>query len=134
MTNKKEVRLLILDESERYSKAIRECAEMSPPDYQLTVQFADNEKKALEIMKNWDPSVVLLDAHMPRLDAFDVLERYMAEIVPVIVTSSSTSRDIEASARSHGAIGYFAKSENPDEIEWLLSSIGNVSINFEVRH
>ncbi len=134
MSNKKNVRLLVVDDSKRYSEVIQEWAETSPPEYNLSFEFADSEAQTIEMINSWDPSVVLLDAHMPSIDTFDVLERYLAGAVPVIITSGSKSKAIEESAREKGAVGYFAKSENPDELEFLLNSIGSVSIEFATKH
>ena len=131
---KRELRVLILDENETYLSAIRACATMNPPEFGLTFQFAASEDSARRIINEWDPSCVLLDAHIPEFDACGALERYMAEVVPVIITSDSASRDIEASALSRGAVKYITKSENPDEIESLLCSIGEVSIEFDSKH
>ena len=134
MALKKNVRLLVVDDTEKYSEVIQEWAESSPPEYNLTFEFADSEEKAIEVINRWDPSVVLMDAHMPSINTFEVLERYLAGAVPVIVTSGSKSKTIEDSAREKGAVGYFAKSENPDELEYLLHSIGSVSIEFATKH
>ena len=70
---KQQVRLLVIDDSDRYLKSIRECVEMCPPDYDLTIEFADSESKTRELMKSWDPSVVLLDAHLPAVNALQQL-------------------------------------------------------------
>ena len=134
MFTKKNVRLLVVDDSKKYSEIIQEWAETSPPEYNLTFEFADSEAKTIEAINRWDPSVVLMDAHMPCINTFEVLERYLAGAVPVIVTSGTRSKAIEDSAREKGAVGYFAKSENPDELEFLLNSIGSVSIEFATKH
>jgi len=134
LKKKQQVRLLVIDESENYLSAIRECIEMCPPDYELAIEFADSEGKTREIMKRWDPSVVLLDAHLPAVNALNMLEKYLAELVPVIVTSDTRCSEIGNSARVRGAVGYITKSENPDEIETLLERIRTVSIDLGVQH
>ena len=131
---KKRVRLLVVDDNVSFTETIKEMAEASPPDYELTVRFADNESEVLSVMKEWDPSVIILDAHTSALNSLEALEHYMAEIVPVIVVSDTPSREIEASSLSRGAVGYLTKGESVEELELLLSNLGNVSIDFEVHH
>ncbi len=131
---RKNVRLLVLDENSQYSESIRECAEMTHHSFDLEVKCVEDEGEARELIKSWDPSVIILDAYLPKSNSFSMLEGYLAELVPVIMASSTLSREIQRSAMAKGAVGYVEKSENFDELESLLTLLEDVSITFEQRH
>jgi len=130
----KNVRLLVVDENNQYSDSIQECAELAYPGYHLEVKCAHNEANTRELLKSWDPSVVILDAYLPESDSFSMLESYLAGLVPVIMTSTALSKEIEKSAMAKGAVGYVEKNDNPEELESLLHLLEDVSITFEQQH
>jgi CheY-like chemotaxis protein len=131
---KKQIRLLVVDDSDNYSELIRNAADHTLSNFDLTIKHAESESEVLSILKSWDPTVVIMDAHTEAIDSLGALERYMAELVPVIMVSDSPSREIEHSSLTRGAVGYTTKSEGVDELESLLTQVGEVSINFEIQH
>lgn len=123
----KNVRLLVLDETAQYSHDIEECARLTYTGYRLEVRYADSEQCANELSKHWEPSVVIVDAYLPKNDSFTLLESYRAKQVPVIMASATLSHDIENSARARGASAYVEKSESFDDLEGLLTLLDDVS-------
>jgi two-component system response regulator len=75
-----------------------------------------------------DPTVLLLDINMPRLNGLEVLERMkndpkLARIPVVMLTSSSASRDLTA-ARDLGAVAYIVKPVDYKSFSKAIKVIG----------
>ncbi len=75
------------------------------------VRLAANGHEALELMERWDPSVVVLDLMMPRMDAFefrDVQRRSPSADAPRILVLSAVPQ-LETAAADIGADAWLAK-------------------------
>ena len=83
---------------------------------------AENGKEALDILKENKDSVslILLDVMMPVMDGYTFLDivKNDAELalIPVIVTTQSSSEEDEVSAMSHGATDFVPKPYRPKVI------------------
>ncbi|GAC1322685.1 MAG: hypothetical protein NVSMB2_20080 [Chloroflexota bacterium] len=87
-------------------------------DFDL-LQAVDGEE-ALQIAREQQPELILLDVNMPKMDGFDVcrtLKRdpQTSSIKVVILTARSTEDD-RASARDVGADDYFVKPFSPVQL------------------
>lgn len=74
--------------------------------------IAGNPYEARELVKSLKPDVMTLDVEMPRMDGLTFLERLMRlHPMPVVMVSSLTERDAEASLRALelGAVDVIAK-------------------------
>src|ERR1043166_2340488 len=65
----------------------------------LNVQASTDGRRALALWAEFQPDLVLLDLHMPRLTGFDVLEQFRLRIpegtyLPVLVLTADASREI----------------------------------------
>ncbi len=117
------VQVLLADDNPGDVILIREALKGHGFDFELIVQ-PDGEKMAgyLDRIDARDapcPDVVLLDLNLPKKDGFALLERIRNSVpcqdIPVIiVTSSDSARDREATARL-GANEYFRKPSDVDE-------------------
>jgi len=87
-----------------------------------TGDYADREKHPL-------PHVVVLDLKMPRMDGFELLKWLRAQSgfgsIPVLVFTSSLSRDDKARALANGASSYFVQ---PATFEALVSMVGSFGL------
>jgi CheY-like chemotaxis protein len=86
----------------------------------MQCHVANNGKSALDLARAVCPSIVILDAHMPFLDGFQVLTALRnaprtAE-VPVVMLTSMQHEDDVAHAFSLGADDYVVKPFNPMEL------------------
>ena len=134
MDLKKTVRLLVVDEQSDYFGELRQYAQMLDDRYNITCEFTDSSHTAQQILESWEPSVVLLDVHLSDMSNFDFLEDCQANAIPVVVTGHCPSREIERSVLSRGAIAYFPKSHDPDEMEEMMNMLAKVSSAGEYRH
>ena len=101
--------LLIDDESfaeDIISHGMKTCAAYS-------LRYASNPQMAVELAKEVDATVVLVDLRMPEIDGFEVTRRLRAdkdtENIPVILLSSEEDPEIKAKAFAVGANDYLVK-------------------------
>ncbi len=108
--------LLIDDESfseDIISHGLKACAPH-------TLRYASRPGMAVELAKEIDATVVLVDLRMPEIDGLDVTRRLRAdketEQIPVIVLSSEDDPDVKAKAFAAGANDYLVKWPDPREL------------------
>lgn len=82
-----------------------------------TVQMAENGRRALEMLREQDFDLVLLDVMMPEMDGYQVLEHLHADDklrgLPVIMISALDQIDTTVKSIELGAEDYLAKPFNP---------------------
>lgn len=84
------------------------------------VSYATNGNKALEMVRNEDFDIILLDIMMPELDGLEVCKRLKSNIatqdIPIIfLTAKSEDRDI-LEGLTAGAVDYLTKPFNTAEL------------------
>ena len=81
------------------------------------VAFAENGRKALEMLHQGEFDLMLLDIQMPEMDGYQVLEALAGDLdlrdLPVIVTSSLEELDSVVRCIEMGAEDYLTKPVNP---------------------
>lgn len=82
-----------------------------------SVRYALNGADALRLAETDPPDLVLLDAHMPGMSGFEVLEAMRAkplfEDVPAIFITSHSSQEMEEEGLAKGAADFIAKPFHP---------------------
>jgi signal transduction histidine kinase len=85
-----------------------------------TLRFASRPEMAVELAREVDATVVLVDLRMPGIDGFEVTRRLRAdkttEHIPVIMLSSEEDPEIKAKAFAVGANDYLVKWPDPREL------------------
>jgi two-component system chemotaxis response regulator CheB len=103
-------RVLIVEDSPIMQRLL---ADLIGRDRELeVVGIASDPYEARELVKALRPDVMTLDVEMPRMDGLTFLERLMRlHPMPVVMVSSQTERDAEASLRALelGAVDVIAK-------------------------
>jgi CheY-like chemotaxis protein len=78
-----------------------------------TTRTAENGERALELLKEWHPDLILCDINMPVMDGYETLQRIRAipdyANIPVVMLSAQSSPDYRVRARRLGATGYIVK-------------------------
>lgn len=87
--------------------------------------IAENGNKALKILEETIPNVILLDLIMPSMDGFELLEKIKdipkLKKIPVLVASNLGQEEDIQKAKSLGADDYVVKSDTP--LEEILEKI-----------
>jgi class 3 adenylate cyclase len=82
-----------------------------------TVAFAENGRQALDLLRDRDFDLILLDVLMPELDGYQVLAELKLDTrlrdIPVIMTSSLDELDSVVKCVEMGAEDYLTKPVNP---------------------
>lgn len=109
------IRVLLIDDQPLVAECIRRCLEGSD----IELHFCPDPDRALEMVKDVQPGVILLDLVMPRIDGITLLSELRKqrefEEIPVIVLSSTEDSERKATAFAHGANDYMIKL--PDAVE-----------------
>ena len=134
MSGRKQVRLLVVDEQTEFCEALQEVVELSNNNFDITCEFTDCGARAAQLVQEWAPSVVLVDADLTGVDSRELVRSFRHISARVVVTSQVQSRTIEESARQWGASGYVAKSENHAEIEQLVMELATISTTERYLH
>ena len=117
------IRVLIVDDHNMVRKGMKVLLD-EYEDIQVVAEAA-NGLKAIELVEQVKPDVVLIDLAMPVMDGIEAIKRIIA-IHPnerIIVLTSFSGDDKLFEAIRAGAMGYLVKDAHPEE---LVQSIRNV--------
>ena len=123
MESKKSVRLLVIHDTEHLYEALQDVAEMNSHVYDVECMHRSSGREAKELISDWRPTIVLLDAHIHDVNSIEFLRDCRSSGIPVILTSHHNSVEIEKSAMNNGAIGYCPLVGDPETVEQVLSEI-----------
>ena len=92
------------------------------------VEMAGNGEEALAKVITANPTIILLDVMMPKMNGLQVLERLKADPatknIPVIMLTNLAGQQDAETALSKGAVKYIVKSEHePKEIADMVEEI-----------
>ena len=130
---RKDVRVLVVDDNDDHYEHICEAASMYNPEFNLELQRADSRESVAEVSKTWEPTVVLVDIHILS-DALKLIEQLSHAGYPVVATSTVRVPEIAEAAQQYGAVGYFNKSDNLDDIEVLFEYMASVAVVPSAKH
>jgi two-component system, OmpR family, KDP operon response regulator KdpE len=110
-------RILVVDDETQITRVLRTT--LSAQGYDVRV--ANNGEMALEIMKDWVPSLVITDLAMPNLDGVGLTRRIRQNSpLPVIVLSVRGQDRVKVEALDAGADDYVTK---PFSVSELLARV-----------
>lgn len=99
-------------------------------EFDVRMHIARDGIEAIDFLKDEDspcPDFVLLDLNLPRKDGFAVLEEIRddpeLEHLPVLVLTSSTSREDVTSCYEQHVNAYLTKPDSPDSFIELVKSV-----------
>jgi two-component system chemotaxis response regulator CheB len=105
------IKVLVVDDSALVRKLF---GRVLAAERDFEVQFARNGVEALELLPKFEPAVITLDIHMPKMGGLECLDRIMIERpCPVVMVSSLTAEGADATleALRLGAVDFVAKPE-----------------------
>jgi DNA-binding NtrC family response regulator len=112
------IKVLLVDDEEDFVKALAERMKIRD----LGSEIALNGEKALEIVQDEVPDVMVLDLRMPGIDGMEVLRRVKKaypQVQVIILTGHGSDKD-EKEARKLGAYEYLQK---PVDIDVLVKTL-----------
>ncbi|CAN5797582.1 N/A [soil metagenome] len=79
----------------------------------VELRIAENGAEALEMVEEWAPDVLVLDAHLPGMTGYDVLASLrqqpgLADTPAFMCSADATPEDVKR-AHAAGFVGYWAK-------------------------
>lgn len=107
-------KVLLVDDEEEFIKALAERLNMRDVGSDL----AFDGEQALQIVKDQEPDVMVLDLKMPGIDGMEVLRRVRKaypQVQVIILTGHGTEKD-EEEAKRLGAFAYLQKPVNLDQL------------------
>lgn len=86
---------------------------------------ASNGEEALQLIKELQPDIVIMDLSMPKLDGIEATEQIKNEGLPVkvMILTSFYDQDHILPAIEAGASGYYVKDSDPDELVTAIRKI-----------
>ena len=112
--------ILVVDDDADFRIGLRMALEMK--GYQ--VEEAENGQRALEVLADKPPLLVLLDLQMPVMNGREMLQRMRAspelKDVPVVIISGF---GFEWEAELMGAQGYIGKPFEPEELQKIIAHL-----------
>lgn len=110
------------------------CEALADIDENIICYCAENGSKALQILEKQDeiPNVIFLDLNMPVMNGWECLKELKSDDryknIPVIMISTSSHKNDMDAAADLGAICYFIKPNNFNDLKEVL---GTVTSNLE---
>jgi DNA-binding response OmpR family regulator len=112
--------ILLVDDEERILNFLKTKLKM----LSYEVLLAGNGIEALELVREQDPDLVVLDVMMPKKDGFETLKELRTfSSVPVIILSARGDDSDRIKGLELGADDYIAKPFNPDELVARIEAI-----------
>lgn len=118
------VRLLIIDDSTSDSLLLETI--LSDAGYEDILSVSD-PRRALQVFRAYSPDLILLDFHMPYMNALDVMhvlaEDISGRFLPILVLTADPSAEAKARALSMGAKDFVLKPFDPVEVKLRIKNL-----------
>ncbi len=116
-------RVLIVDDNPQGAELLE--AYLSESNYEL--RMASDGDETLEIVKTWQPDLILLDIMMPRISGFEVCKRLRADpatadILVLMITALDQTSDIDRAVEA-GTNEFLSKPINKSELILRVRSL-----------
>jgi DNA-binding NarL/FixJ family response regulator len=113
------VRVVIVDDQKPFRMAARDVIELTG-GFEV-VGEAETGEDAIEVVREMEPDLVLMDLNLPGIDGLEATKRIVAERsnhVVVLMVSTYEAEEFAPRAAEAGAAAYISKSEfGPDQLE-----------------
>jgi DNA-binding NarL/FixJ family response regulator len=114
------IRVLLVDDHEMVREGLRSLLEMYP-DFQVVGEAANGEE-ALEAVRTLQPSVVVMDINMPKLNGIEATARIKRRYSHVVVVGLSVNAS-EESRKAMAAAGASSLLTKEAAVEQLYEEI-----------
>jgi len=123
MTERPKIRVLLIDNHPLVLDGLKAVLETF--DHIEVAGTAGLAQTGLDIARQIQPQVVLMDINMPKLSGIDAIELFRNELpqTRVVMLSMHDSREYISSSVLHGAAGYVLKDVSTDEIVAAIETV-----------
>jgi YesN/AraC family two-component response regulator len=128
---KKKIRILIVDDSLSFRMGMRALLEIQP-DMQ-EIGMAPNGHKAMELVEELQPDLVLLDAQMPDMTGIEVTQKIKNRWPKVKVILMTMYSDFRLKAIEAGADSFLTKGIPPEHVLSLIRGIVHIEKKSESK-
>jgi DNA-binding response OmpR family regulator len=112
--------VLVVDDEKRIQNFL--LAKLKVSGYEVCT--ASTGAEALDLVRERDPDLVVLDVMMPRMDGFETLKKLRSfSSVPVIILSARGANEDKIKGLGLGADDYLAKPFNPNELVARIEAV-----------
>ena len=116
--------LLIIDDDATFKETLKACIDTGKYTYALAADGIEGLKSVEEER----PDLILLDVMMPNMDGIAFLKelnkKYGEGVIPVLITSNSSSMDTISEGVTLGIRGYVVKAN--ESLQGICNSIDHV--------
>src|ERR1700747_3744515 len=100
-------RIMVVDDSVLF---LQELVSLLATEFDVVATAGDG-KSALDLIKRYQPDLVVLDLEMPELDGIEVTKELAKnpQSPPVVICTVETDPDVVEAARQEGALAYVFK-------------------------
>ena len=128
------IKVLIVDDHALVRMGIRRLLEDLPD--MTVVAEAENGEMALDLVKEHQPDVVLLDMKMPGIDGWEVTRRLHKSNPKskIIALTAMTTELLPSRVMQLGAVGYLTKESSPEDMAEAIRKVhqGQLYLSAEV--
>ena len=118
-----DIRILLAHEDDEFTALTQEVADLCCYQLRIKCRKATSRAELIKQMECWNPTHIIVDAHLETIDIFEVLDLTRGSDIKVVVTSDEMSCEIENSVCRYGAFGYTPKTCDFDAIEQILRGL-----------
>jgi two-component system NarL family response regulator len=115
------MRFLVVDDTSRARKSMKALIEVWYPHSEICE--ANNGAEAVQLIDDFQPELVLMDARMPVVSGLEATRKIKAKWPQVKIIILSVFTDYQALALEAGADGFVSKGDAPEELRHLLMKL-----------
>lgn len=117
------INLIVIDNQENYFNTIKDYIEICNYNDKINAKFECKIKNALKEISTNPNIVVILDAYISGAKSLEFLDKMNGKNLSMILVSDNPSKEIEECAINHGALAFFPKKYEPEDLDPLFELI-----------